>query len=184
MAHTQDGKNTVKMLITFFVLLLVGLAAGLTYNWQHSQVIVLNQQISDLNKQLNTAKSQNQASSSTSPTVASQNAYTSVKSVSIRVFSPQSNEKITNPLAIIGQAPGNWSFEASFPVKLLNSKGAVVAQTSATVLGDWMTDKFVPFSAKLTWSTAETGKGTLVILKDNPSGLALNDDSVSIPVEF
>ncbi len=154
------------------------------YTWQHNQVTELNKQISELSKQLNIAKEQNQYTASTNQNPSIQTTYTSLKSVSVKIFSPLSNEKVVNPLAIIGQVPGSWSFEASFPIKLLDSNGRVVAQTSAQVLGDWMTDNLVPFSAKLTWSTAESGKGTLVLQKDNPSGLAKNDDSVSIPVEF
>ncbi len=182
--EAQDGKSTARILLTLGVAVLFVLAIGFTYNWQHDQVKSLNQQISELSKQLNLAKVQNQGTTSTSQTPPAQTSYISLKSVSVKIFSPLSNEKASNPLAIIGQVPGNWSFEASFPIKLLNSMGVVVAQTSAQVLGDWMTDNLVPFSAKLTWSTAESGKGMLVLQKDNPSGLAKNDDSVSIPVEF
>ena len=38
----------------------------------------------------------------------------------IRVFSPVENQEITSPLTIEGEAVGNWFFEASFPVFLVN----------------------------------------------------------------
>lgn len=182
-ASAYNGQSTLTILSAVFICILLALAVGVTYALQQRHITDLDNQITSINKQLDAAKTQNQQTPSNTP-VASQSSYTSLKSVTVNVFSPQSGATVSSPLAIIGEVPGNWSFEASFPVKLLDSKGAVVAQTSAQVLGDWMTTKLVPFSAKLTWSAAQSGKGTLVLQKDNPSGMAQNDDSVSIPIEF
>lgn len=101
----------------------------------------------------------------------------------IRVTTPSPDTKIVSPLAVKGEARGTWYFEASFPVKLLDEKGNVIAQTPAQAQGDWMTENFVPFEATLTF-TATSGKGTLVLERDNPSGLPQNDAQVRIPVSW
>lgn len=101
----------------------------------------------------------------------------------ITVSQPVANETVTSPLTVTGEARGSWYFEASFPIQLLDSSGNVIAQTTAQAQGDWMTTNFVPFTATLTFQTTETS-GTLVLSKDNPSGLPQNAASVSIPVSF
>lgn len=96
---------------------------------------------------------------------------------------PQPNAAVSSPLTITGQARGNWYFEASFPVRLLDDQGNEITITPAQAQGDWMTTDFVPFSAVLTFTTSAPS-GTLVLQKDNPSGLPENDASISIPVTF
>ena len=83
---------------------------------------------------------------------------------------------------VTGQARGTWYFEASFPVEVLDKDGRRLASTAAKANGDWMTDNFVPFSATLTIENY-SGPATLVLHKDNPSGLPENEASVSIPIE-
>ena len=50
----------------------------------------------------------------------------------IKVETPQPNELVdpTGPLTIKGEARGNWYFEASFPVKLLDANGSILSQDS------------------------------------------------------
>lgn len=101
----------------------------------------------------------------------------------IRVSSPRPNQSITSPLTITGEARGNWYFEASFPVTLEDLNGRTIAQGIATAQSEWMTPEFVPFEATLTF--AVPGKaGTLVLHKDNPSGLPEHDDMLRVPVVF
>ncbi|HTM67858.1 MAG TPA: Gmad2 immunoglobulin-like domain-containing protein [Candidatus Binatia bacterium] len=102
----------------------------------------------------------------------------------VRVTSPRSGDLVASPLAVSGEARGTWYFEATFPVKLLDADGKVVATGSAQAQGDWMTRDFVPFKATLTFPKPATATGTLVLEKDNPSGLAENAASVSVPVRF
>lgn len=104
------------------------------------------------------------------------------KSNLIRIYSPQPNQEITSPLTITGEARGYWFFEASFPVKLLDKNGVVIAQTPTQAQGDWMTEDFVPFLAELTFTVSETQNGTLVLEKDNPSDLPENADELRIPL--
>ena len=109
------------------------------------------------------------------------------KSDLIRIDSPRPNEVINSPLVIKGQARGNWFFEASFPVILTDWDGKIITQGVAQAKDDWMTTDFVPFEATLTFTVDESAysnKGSLILKKDNPSGLSANDDALEIPVIF
>lgn len=102
----------------------------------------------------------------------------------IHVTSPIPNARVTSPLVVKGEARGTWYFEASFPVRLLDGNSKELAVVSAQAQGDWMTEDFVPFEVTLTFSKPETDTGTLVLERDNPSGLPEHDKKVSIPVRF
>jgi len=102
----------------------------------------------------------------------------------IKVSNPRPNEIVKSPLLVRGEARGYWFFEASFPVRLLDDQGQIVASGIAQALSDWMTENFVPFEAELSFSTPESEKGTLVLEKDNPSGLLENSDQLRFPVYF
>lgn len=109
----------------------------------------------------------------------------------ITLDSPAPQGVITNPLTLKGTARGPWFFEASFPVMLTNWDGLIIAQGPATAVGDWMTTEFVPFTMNLAFSNPyQTGdpdfmkRGTLILKKDNPSGLPENDDALEIPIRF
>ena len=84
--------------------------------------------------------------------------------------------------AVQGEARGNWYFEASFPITLLDKDGKVLATAIATAQGDWMTTEFVPFTAQIKVPETYIGPATLVLKKDNPSGLPENDGSISFPI--
>lgn len=105
-------------------------------------------------------------------------------SPNVRVITPKINQLVTSPLDIQGEARGTWYFEASFPVKLLDSNGNEIALGVANAQGDWMTENFVPFKLSLIFSKPATEIGILVLVKDNPSGLYQNDDQVSFPIRF
>jgi len=84
-----------------------------------------------------------------------------------------------------GEARGNWYFEASFPVVLTDWDGLIIASGVATAEGNWMTTDFVPFTATLDFTKPNYGSnGSLILKKDNPSGLPENDDSLEIMVKF
>lgn len=100
----------------------------------------------------------------------------------IRVLNPAAGEVITSPLQIIGEARGSWFFEASFVIQLLDAQDNILGQTIATAESDWMTEDFVPFSATMEYSSSTTKTGTLVFIKDNPSGLKENDAQFRLPV--
>jgi len=102
----------------------------------------------------------------------------------IQIANPRPNTIVKSPLSIEGKARGYWFFEASFPVRLLDGNGKEIGVVPAQALSDWMTEDFVSFKAELQFSTPTTKKGTLILQKDNPSGLPENDDSLMVPVLF
>lgn len=111
--------------------------------------------------------------------------FTSPKGVTVKLHEWTDRRVVTSPLNITGEIPGNWSFEASFPIVLLDPTNKIIAQTAATLQGEWMTSDYVPFKAMLTFETPPAGgSGTLTLRKDNPSGLPENDDAIEIPVTF
>jgi hypothetical protein len=101
----------------------------------------------------------------------------------IRVSTPKAEQVVTSPLTVSGEARGPWYFEASFPVKLVDASGQVLATAPAQAKGEWMTPEFVPFEATLTFSTAARS-GVLVLEKSNASGLPEHADSITVPVRF
>ncbi len=102
----------------------------------------------------------------------------------IQIQNLQANEIITSPLIIKGKARGVWFFEASFPVKLYDDNGELLATAIAQAQADWMTKDFVPFLAEMNFENSKTEKGILVFEKDNPSGLPEHYDELRIPVTF
>lgn len=98
--------------------------------------------------------------------------------------SPARDSLVKSPLKIEGRARGNWYFEASFPARLFDANGTQLAVVAVQAKGDWMTTEFVDFSGTLVFANPTTETGTLVLEKDNPSGLPEFDKSISIPVRF
>ncbi|MFH0804116.1 MAG: Gmad2 immunoglobulin-like domain-containing protein [Candidatus Zambryskibacteria bacterium] len=84
--------------------------------------------------------------------------------------------------SVIGKARGYWFFEASFPVQVLDKNGNILATGVAQAQSDWMTENFVPFKADIKIPESYIGPATLILKKDNPSGLLENDASISFPI--
>lgn len=105
----------------------------------------------------------------------------------IVVETPRINARISSPLTVSGRARGTWYFEASFPVRLLDEHGTAIPLTPSYLMAteDWMTTGWVPFSATLTFTPPPSHtRGTLILEKDNPSGLPAHADLLEIPVVF
>ncbi|HEY4496744.1 MAG TPA: Gmad2 immunoglobulin-like domain-containing protein [Candidatus Paceibacterota bacterium] len=119
----------------------------------------------------------------------------------VRVDYPKHGDVITNPLIVTGEARGNWYFEATFPVALVNWDGLIIAEWYAEAQLDpndpestWMTTDFVPFRAELKFENPSFQEGSvendfsrngyLIISKSNASGLSEHDSSIEIPVRF
>ncbi|MFA5029606.1 MAG: DUF333 domain-containing protein [Patescibacteria group bacterium] len=100
----------------------------------------------------------------------------------IVVYGPNGNQEVSLPFIISGEARGNWFFEASLPVKIVDAQGKIISQASAQALSDWMTEGFVPFRAELTGTVSQRIDGFLVLEKDNPSGLPENAAEIRIPI--
>jgi len=113
------------------------------------------------------------------------------KANKIKLQSPAPLVTIASPLTIVGEAVGPWYFEASAPVTLVDWDGKIIAQSHITASGDWMTTNFVPFMGELTFTSPYKAgdpdfmkRGSLILQKDNPSGLPENDDALEIPIQF
>ena len=102
----------------------------------------------------------------------------------IKVSLPFPGAVTGKEFSVIGEARGTWYFEASFPIVVLDKDGNELVQTHAEAQADWMTENFVPFKADIKVPTSYIGKGTLVLKKDNPSGLPSKDASISFPINI
>jgi hypothetical protein len=109
----------------------------------------------------------------------------------ITVTAPLPLGVVTSPFHLSGQARGNWFFEASAPVTLVNWDGLIIAEGFVTAEGEWMTTEFVPFTGTLDFTSPYNAgdpdsmkKGTLIFKKDNPSDLPEHDDALEIPILF
>lgn len=102
-----------------------------------------------------------------------------------QVTTPVANSIVTSPLKVTGTVPTGWMFEGNFPIKLIDSKKKVLVQTIAKedIAGSWQQDTPASFSATLTFKNA-TGSGTLILEKDNPSGLPQNATTFEVPIQF
>ena len=102
-------------------------------------------------------------------------------SENVNVFSPLPDAVVPRAFTVSGEARGTWFFEASFPIKVQDPNNDQVGLGIAQAQADWMTENFVPFTATVTVG-GYSGPAILVLLKDNPSGLPENDNSVEFPI--
>lgn len=103
----------------------------------------------------------------------------------IRVFAPRAGDAVDSPLTIKGEALGQWFFEATFPVVVVDWDGRIVGEGYAQAKDEWMTEDFVPFEATLTFEIPNVyNRGALILQKSNPSGLPEYDDAFEFPITF
>jgi hypothetical protein len=100
----------------------------------------------------------------------------------IQVTTPFPGAVVGKQFSVIGRARGVWYFEGSFPIEIDGANGAPIATGVAKASGDWMTNAFVPFTASVTLPDTYTGPATVLLKKDNPSGLPDKDALVAFPV--
>ncbi len=108
--------------------------------------------------------------------------YTKSSSDLITVELPFPGAVTGKDFSVIGKARGVWFFEASFPIELRDANNKLLYTAIATAEGDWMTENFVPFKAEINAPASYIGKATLVLRKENASGLSEHDASISFPV--
>jgi hypothetical protein len=100
----------------------------------------------------------------------------------VLVSSPKPGSTVGKTFQIRGEAPGNWHFEASFPLKVIDPKGNTLANSYCQAQGEWMTTDQVPFLCNVSITGSYSGPATLILMKDNPSGLPEHDDSIDFQV--
>ena len=98
------------------------------------------------------------------------------------LFSPKPNETVSSPILLQGKARGSWFFEASFPVSLVDSSNKELARSHVEAIGDWMTEDYVEFKGILNFEVNVTTSATLVLEKDNPSGLPENAGKIEVSI--
>lgn len=105
----------------------------------------------------------------------------------VSVSRPVGNATVTSPIELSGAAPGNWFFEASAPVVVVDWEGRIIGESFITAEGDWMTTELVPFSGTVNYDLASTSpytRGAIIFQRANPSGLPENDAAEEIPVNL
>lgn len=100
----------------------------------------------------------------------------------IKVETPTPGATTGQVFSVRGQARGTWFFEGSFSIVVLDKSGQILAQSLATSSQDWMTANFIPFKADFKIPASYIGPATLVLKKDNPSGLPEHEASISFPI--
>lgn len=110
--------------------------------------------------------------------------YTSLRGKVIKI-SIASDQKIVSPLRITGNVPAGWAFEASFPVEIRDAAEVVRGRNPASV-PNWQSPTGAWFGATISFTAPVPGMkiGTLILKKDNPSGLPQNEDELRIPITF
>ena len=103
-------------------------------------------------------------------------------SARVLVTNPEPKQKVGHTFTVAGVAPGEWFFEAQFPLQVRDEDGNIVGRATATAQGEWMTEKLVTFIASMHVDATFSGKAKLILLKNNPSGMPENDDALEIPI--
>lgn len=96
------------------------------------------------------------------------------------VTTPVANARVTSPLRVEGVAPGDWYFEAVFPLEL-KVDGQVIAEAPARATTDWTQPGPKRFSGWMAFAVTEETKAILVLSEDMP-GEGKNPRTVSVPV--
>ena len=86
------------------------------------------------------------------------------------IETPQAGAEVTSPIQLSGTVPGTWYFEGSFPLRLVDAGGEVLAEGLAESQGNWMTEAPVDFQAEISFSVEAETKATLILKEDDPSG--------------
>ncbi|MFA5945452.1 MAG: Gmad2 immunoglobulin-like domain-containing protein [Patescibacteria group bacterium] len=103
----------------------------------------------------------------------------------VRLTNFDESKPVSSPLVLRGEAVDSFFFEAQFPVKVLDENGTMIGSSTAHADGDWMTTDFVPFTATIEFVQPASGThGTLLLEKDNPSGLPENAGALTVPITF
>lgn len=103
----------------------------------------------------------------------------------IKVTEPVSSQDISNPIVLSGEAQGNWFFEATAPVTVVDWDGRIIGEGYIEAEGDWMTVDFVPFTGVVSYdlpANSYSDRGTVIFSRANASGLPEHDVAAEVPV--
>lgn len=102
----------------------------------------------------------------------------------IKVENPLPNIEVNSPLKLKGQARGNWFFEATAPVQILDKDGKTLGESFVRTDENWMTSDFVSFSGTIKFDAPSDERGYVVFWRANPSGKPENKEFYKLPVIF
>lgn len=103
----------------------------------------------------------------------------------IKIRIPKPRDKVESPLKIQGEARGNWLFEATAPVELVDENFKSVSKSYIKASdSEWMTEDFVNIEGTLDFEKPNTPTGFLIFKKANASGKPELDRTIRIPVKF
>lgn len=105
----------------------------------------------------------------------------------ITLESPLPKSLVTSPFVVKGKARGNWFFEGSFPIEVVNWDGLIIGEGYATAKGEWMTTEYVPFEGTITFTRPEndySDKGWIILKKDNPSDDPALDNALEVEIQY
>lgn len=163
--------NIVWLIIVLFLLTVIGVLG-----W------IIMEQPATINTPTAATSTQTQVPTPTPTTSTPEPTLTEPLSARVSVTQPVSGAEVGGSFTVSGKAPGNWYFEASFPIQVRDAQGNVIARTHATAQSDWMTTELVAFTATVHIEGGYKGPADLILLRDNPSGLPEHDDSTTIPI--
>lgn len=106
----------------------------------------------------------------------------SEKGTKLTLENLEDGDTVDEGYEVKGKVSGEWFFEGTFPVRVLNSEGEIVKSFSAIAQDDWMTSDLVSFSFKLDTQLEEESAVVLRFEKSNQSGLDENDDYAQIEI--
>jgi hypothetical protein len=94
-----------------------------------------------------------------------------------------------SPLVVKGRARGQWFFEATAPVSLVNWDGLIIGEGYIQVDEgyEWMTTDFVPFTGTITYDASQLGAykhGWIILKKHNASGEPQFDDALEFKIFY
>lgn len=98
------------------------------------------------------------------------------------VATPAGNATVSHTLDVSGSAPNQWFYEAVFPIQVRDSDDDLIGSAQGQAQSDWTQPGQIKFTAQIAVDSSYEGPATLILLKDNPSGLPQNADEVTVPI--
>lgn len=167
MVPPEPKKQSIQVFVLIVLVIAFIATTIVAYFWQQNIINEKNARINDLEQQI-----------AESPVID----YVSAKGEQVIIYTPNNNDIINSPITIIGQIPGNWAVEGDFMAYVKDSDGNNIGESIVKINGDWTATDLVPFSTTISFDGS--GAGTVVLQKDNPSGLPENDDQVVLNVQL
>lgn len=107
--------------------------------------------------------------------------FTSPQGADLEITNPNLSKQVNCPLEIEGKIPGIWFFEADFAIEISQNE-EILETVIATAQEDWMTEEAVEFFASYDCNNCQDGSLDLLFIRDNPSDLLENNDTISVNI--